>query len=227
MKNTNLIISQVKQHTDSVILFHSASGKDSIAMLHMLYPHFAKVVCVFMYMVKDLSFVEKYIAYAKIAYPNIEFIQVPHYAIGSYIKYGNFGIAPNEKQRKYNLSDIIKFVKVNTGIEWVILGFKKSDGLNRRLMLKTYELDGFSFEYRKAFQLSGWTNKDVLRYIEINRLIEPLKTSNRPSQDVDINDMQFLSWVKTNYPTDLLKIFKAFPESETKLYMYEQGNKAV
>ena len=49
------IIEQIAQKTNKVILFHSMSGKDSIVLLHLLYPHFEQITCVFMYVVKDLE----------------------------------------------------------------------------------------------------------------------------------------------------------------------------
>lgn len=230
----NEIISRVKAQTDSVILFHSATGKDSIALLDMIYPHFSRIVCVYMYMVKGLSYIEKYISWARISYPKIEFVQIPHYALASYVKYGNFGIKQNPNQKLYNLTQVTDLVRFNYGIDWVFYGMKQSDGLNRRLMLKTYELNGLNEKTKKAYPLTSWKNKDVKRYIEINNLIYPLETSKTQSQDTNPNDPCFLFWVKQNYPQDLKRIFEVFPESEVKLYIYERDqairnrdNKAV
>lgn len=221
MKNESEIIAAVT--SDEIILFHSGTGKDSIVLLDMLSKRFSRVVCVFMYMVKGLSFVEKYIQYAERSYSNVEFIQVPHYALGSYIKYGTFGIAANPDQKLYSLSSLVESVRTRLNIEWVCFGFKQSDGLNRRLMLRTYEKEGINIKNKKIYPLSKWKNADCYYYISENNLIQPLKTSNRPSQDVDINDCEFLLWVKNNYPKDLVKIFNTFPESEFKLRAYEQN----
>ena len=58
---TNEILKNLKQLADSVILFHSATGKDSIVLLDLLIKRGFKVQPVFMYMVKGLSFIENYI----------------------------------------------------------------------------------------------------------------------------------------------------------------------
>ena len=50
-----------KRGVEEVILFHSASGKDSIALLDILAPRFKRVVCVFMYIVKDMEHISRYI----------------------------------------------------------------------------------------------------------------------------------------------------------------------
>lgn len=55
MKKAISIIKQVSELTDRVILFHSASGKDSIALLDLIHPYFKEIVCVYMYVVKDLQ----------------------------------------------------------------------------------------------------------------------------------------------------------------------------
>ena len=81
------IIEDVARETDSVILFHSLSGKDSIVLLDLLYPKFKRVLCVYMYVVKDLEHINQYYMWAKRRYPNIEFVQVPHYAYFNYVKY--------------------------------------------------------------------------------------------------------------------------------------------
>ena len=76
----------IAAETDGVILFHSASGKDSIALLDLMASHFREIVCVYMYLVKDLSHINRYLNYAVAKYTNARFVQVPHYGLGSYIR---------------------------------------------------------------------------------------------------------------------------------------------
>ena len=64
MKKAIDIIKTIAERTDRVILFHSASGKDSIALLDLISPYFKEIVCVYMYVVKDLSHINRYINYA-------------------------------------------------------------------------------------------------------------------------------------------------------------------
>ena len=77
------VIRLVSSETDRVILFHSASGKDSIALLNLMAPYFREIVCVYMYLVKDLAHINRYLNYAINKYPNARFVQVPHYGLGS------------------------------------------------------------------------------------------------------------------------------------------------
>ena len=73
MKKAIDIIKAVAKKTDRVILFHSASGKDSIALLDLISPYFKEIVCVYMYVVKDLSHINRYINYACKKYPNMKY----------------------------------------------------------------------------------------------------------------------------------------------------------
>ena len=133
------IIRDIAAETDSIILMHSLSGKDSIALLDLCSPHFRRIVCVYMYVVPDLDHIKPYHAYAASKYPNTEWAQVPHYGLYSWIKYGYMGVEKNPKQRLWKLADIIDKVRERTGVEWCCLGFKQTDSLNSLLMLRSYK----------------------------------------------------------------------------------------
>lgn len=211
------------QKTDSVILFHSGAGKDSIALLHLLSQRFKRVHCVYMYVVKDLHHMNKYIKWAELTYPNCDFVQVPHYALASYIKTGFMGIKKNSKQKLYSLADVTERARINSGIEWAVFGFKQSDSMNRRLMLRTYENNIINSKTKKIYPLSEWKNKDVLKFISINKLIKPIDYGTKAqSQGNSLDDLNFLLWCKKNYPKDLEKIIQTFPETAIKLFENDQ-----
>lgn len=216
-------IKTLSAKVDRVILFHSGAGKDSIALLNMLAPNFKDIVCVFMYFVKDLEHINRYIKWAENKYPNCRFIQTPHYAYYNNKKYGING-SEVVGYSEWNLSKINDKIKEETGIEWSVMGFKKNDSMNRRLMLNTYPDSMTSEKGQKLYPLSDWSNKQVIAYIKKNRLIEPLKygnTGNTRSQGTDVNDISFLLWCRNNYPNDLAKIIAEFPDCERKLFEYD------
>ncbi len=216
------IIKQIAGQTDKVILFHSASGKDSIALLDLLHPYFNEIVCVYMYVVKDLEHINRYISYAQNKYPKARFIQVPHYAVYSYIKTGFMGCAKNPKQKKYSLAELGDIVRERTGIEWICLGFKQSDSMNRRLMLRGYQDEAIIDKSKKFYPLSSYKNSDVLAYIEEQGLIKPEKYGNKgQSSGTDITDIEYLLYLKHNYPADLKKVLSEYPMSERILFEHE------
>lgn len=210
------IISDIAAQTDSIILMHSLSGKDSIAMLDLVYPHFKRVVCVYMYIIPDLAHMAPYHAYAKARYPKAEWVQVPHYGLFSYIKTGFMGMDCNPKQRLWKLADIIDKVREKTGVEWACLGFKQSDSLNRRLMLRSYKdgKESICWAGRKFYPLSTYKNADVLAYIQQNNLKTPESYGGAAqSCGCDITDYYYLKYLETNYPGDLQKIYNTFPRA--------------
>lgn len=215
------IIEQIAQKTNKVILFHSMSGKDSIALLHLLYPHFDQITCVFMYVVKDLEHIAKYMHYINKKYPKARIIQIPHFAVFSYIKTGHLGHKQNEKQRLYNLSDLTDNIREKTNIEWAFFGFKQSDSMNRRVMLRTYQDEAINEKNKKVYPLSIYKNNDIIEYIKAEKLITPEKYGNSQSSGTDINDLNYLLFLRNHFPNDLKKVIAEFPLVERKLYEYD------
>lgn len=218
------IIMDVAKETGEVILFHSLSGKDSIVLLDLLYPHFKRVFCVYMYLVKDLEHINQFYMYAKSKYPNIEFAQVPHYAYFNYIKHGFMGIKKNPSQREYTLAQITEKVRERTGIEWVCCGFKQADSLNRRLMLRSYT-DGkmaISWKTKKFYPLSTYYNRDMMAYINRYNLKRPeTYGGSGTSSGADITSYDYLNYLRLNYPNDLEKIYNIFPATRTIIPSFE------
>lgn len=214
-------IEQIAQKTNKVILFHSMSGKDSIALLHLLYPHFDQITCVFMYVVKDLEHIARYMHYINKKYPKARIIQIPHFAVFSYIKTGHLGHRQNEKQRLYNLSDLTDNIREKTAIEWAFFGFKQSDSMNRRVMLRTYQEQAINEKNKKVYPLSTYKNNDIIEYIKAEKLITPEKYGNSQSSGTDINDLNYLLFLRNHFPNDLKKVIAEFPLVERKLYEYD------
>ena len=211
---------------EEVILFHSASGKDSIALLDILAPRFRRVVCVFMYIVKDMEHISRYINYAKRKYPSCEFVQVPHFAVFSYVKYGYLGHPKNPKQRLYSMADLTDMVRKKYGIEWAFYGFKQSDSLNRRCMLRTYYMEAICEKSKKCYPLSHYKNGDILEYIDRNGLIRPEKYGPKgQSSGQNLSDVDYLLYIRNNYPHDLRKLYDEYPGCERILFEYDYKQK--
>lgn len=204
------VIGTVRAFPDRAILFYSG-GKDSIALLDLMAPVFKEVVCVFMYLVKDLDHINRFLRDARLRYPNVKIAQVPHWTLTHIYRNGTY--CPADSQVKLrNLQDIDAEVKRATGIEWSFYGFKKADSLNRRLMLMGYEMEAISHT-GKAYPLSLWRDREVLAYITENQLAQPVSYGTRKrSNGVGLSLDVFL-WLEKHYPQDLEKIYLKFPES--------------
>lgn len=221
MERTYRTITAVRDRSDSVIVFCSL-GKDSLVTLDLVYPKFERIVCVFMYFVPHLEHIENWVNWVKTRYPKVEFMQVPHWNL-SYILRGGLYCVPNPKVKLIKLADVVKAVRLKTGIDIALLGMKKADGMNRRLMLKGYEEDEY-IHNGVAYPLAEWTQKDVLAYMKQAHLPEPIRYSLKASSGTGFNIDCFL-WLRENFPQDLQKIYKTFPMSERILFEYEHQNK--
>lgn len=220
------IIEEISGQTDEIILMHSLSGKDSIALLDLCYPKFKRILCVYMYLIPNLEHIMVYHAWAKRKYPNIEFVQVPHYGWYSYRKHGFMGMESDPKQRLWKLSDIIDKIREKSGIEWVCLGFKQSDSLNRRLMLRSYKdgRESISWKGKKFYPLSTYKNRDVLDYIQRNNLKNPETYDCKQGQSCgcSVTSYYYLTYLKRHYPKDLEKIYATFPGTRLLIDKYER-----
>lgn len=217
------VIAGIRQKTDTCIVMCSL-GKDSIVTLDMVYPHFDKVICVFMYFVRGLSHIDNWIRWVKKKYPKVEFMEVPHWNL-TYILRGGLYCVPNPKVKLLKLADVIKAIRLKTGAYYTFLGMKKADGMNRNLMLKGYEAQGYEND-GLVYPLASWTQKDVKAYMKMKRLPQPMLYGNKASNGLGFN-VDCFKWMQEHYPQDLQKIYKVFPMSERILWEedYKQDNK--
>lgn len=221
MERTYKSIDAIREKADSAILFCSL-GKDSLVLLDLIYPKFKRIVCVFMYFVKDLDHINKWIGWVKARYPNIEFVQIPHWNL-TYILRGGMYCVPNPKVKLLKLADVVKSMQARYGIHHVFLGMKKADGMNRNLMLKGYE--GNNYENNGlCYPLAEWTQKDILAYMKHHQMPEPVRYSLKASSGVGFN-LDCMLWMEKNYPQDLERIYTVFPMAERILWEHSQKQK--
>ncbi|MDR2287003.1 MAG: phosphoadenosine phosphosulfate reductase family protein [Prevotellaceae bacterium] len=216
------VISSVGQRSDRANLFFSG-GKDSIALLDFMSPFFREIVCVFMYFVKDLEHIDKYLRWAQAKYKNVKIIQVPHWNL-TYILRSGIYCVPNPKIKLLKLRDVDNAIRLQTGIEYSFFGMKKADSMNRRLMLNTYESDNYISNTNRVYPLADMTNREIVSLLKQRKLPEPVRYSKNASGGVGFNLDCYL-FLRKNYPQDLEKILHAFPMSEKILVDYDNKQK--
>ena len=223
LQEAHNVICRVAEKQSSCIVMCSL-GKDSLVTLDLVYPRFERVICVFMYFVKDLDHINGWIRWVKKKYPKVEFMEVPHWNL-TYILRGGLYCVPNPKVKLWNLSKTIEALRLKTNCYYVFLGMKKADGMNRNLMLKGYESNGYENK-GLVYPLASWTQKDVLAYMKHKRLPQPVRYSSKAGGGVGFSKETF-TWLEKHYPQDLQKIYAVFPMSERILFEenYKQDNK--
>ena len=225
MKKAIEIIDKVAKTSERAILFHSASGKDSIALLDLLSKRFKEIICVYMYIVKDLSHINRYINYATNKYPNVTFVQIPHFAVYTYIKNGYMGHECNPDQKLYPMDNLTDVIREKYNIEWAFYGFKMSDSLNRRCMLRNYDMQSINEKTKKCYPLSSYKNSDVLNYIKKENLVRPENYGKQQSSGTSITDINYLLFLRAKYPSDLKKVLSEYPAVERLLFEYDYERK--
>jgi len=220
-------LEKIRQETDSIILFSSLTGKDSILMTHYCSQIFDRVISVYMYIVKDLEHVQKYQNYFSERYSNIEFIQVPHFSLSKLIRTGFYGIKQDRTMKKIQLDDIINQVRAKVKIGWVCLGMKKYDSIHRMFELKEMEDQAINRAAKRVYPLADLNNNQVIDLIRHYNLPQPVSYEKGHSQCVEVNNKHFIGWLYERYPEDLKKVIAQFPACNCKLYEYLESKKAV
>lgn len=219
------ILKAVRKQTDTIILFSSLNGKDSILLTDMCCKVFKKVISVYLYTVKNLAHIEAFKEVHKSKYDNITFIDKPHFALYGYQKSKWMGYQGHEKLKRRTLSQIAQDVKEETGIEWACFGFKRSDGLQRRLMMMELDKKGtpsINLTTKNVYPIETWKNGHVLAYLDRMRLPRPtVYDPKHQSQGVTPGDINFLLWCKKNSPEDYKTVLKEFPEAEAIIFEHE------
>ena len=218
-EHSTQVINTVREKTDRVILLYS-TGKDSLVLLDLLAKKFKEVICVYMYMVKDLEHIDKYLRFAENRYKNVRVVQKPHWRLTHIHSYGVY--CKPQKVKILRLRDIVEIVKIEFGCQYVFIGEKKVDSFHRRGRIAAY--DNCISKVGLVCALAEWKDTHVYKYIERNKLPLPIRYSSRRTNGVRF-DLDVYLFLRENYPNDLKKILEAYPLSEKILFDYDQKNK--
>lgn len=224
--DTMKLIRCIRQQTDTAVLFYSAGGKDGIALLDLLAKNFNRVICYYMWLIPNLDHVRPYITWAEKHYNNVEVRQIRHFQRDYFDAYGFFQEGegnPDIKPRK--IGDIEEAIRQETGIKWAFSGMKGVDGYMKRMRLMMFKKqNGMHFTDKgMVYPLALWTNKEVLKYIEMHNLIKPFVYNPADiSQGFGI-DLTSLLLMRAHYPNDYKRAIREFPFCEKIIFDYDHG----
>ncbi len=218
---TESIIRRIREKTGTAIMFHSANGKDSIALLDMLAKEFGRVICIFMFFVDGLRHIEAYIKWATTHYPNVSFVKIQHPSVALYRKMGLFMESANQDEETVKLGELEQAMMRYFGTQYIFSGMKGVDGFMKRMRLKMWA-PWYISPKGMVYPLALWTNKEVLNYIHRNGLIQPtVYEDGKVSQGIGV-DYHTLTYLKSNFPDDYERILHEFPHAEVAIYDYER-----
>lgn len=194
---------QYREQYDSIIVAYSG-GKDSLCVLDLCCKVWEKVVCYTAYFVPGLECVDKQMRFAKerygvkiLYYPGINLLRC--LANGTYCP-ARFQDLPDD----LGPYDVARQAMIDTGINLVANGERKSDSLERRRRIGTFE--GI------ISPIANWQRWDVFAYAKIHDI--PLPDSD-PRVMTGVNlSMESLIWLHDNHPEDFKKLSVFFPFAE-------------
>lgn len=183
-------------------------GKDATACLDLFRTHAPQSRCVgvFWYMVKGLSFQERYLDYLSRRY-GVEILRLPHFFVSMYRATGAYCLPSSCKI--VTQADMLAYVREVTGLDWIILGEKCCDQPDRLWRIRACK--GWDEKSRKAYPVGFWTHNQVLSYLKRQRVALP--PDYRDGQTTSFGGFvaSELRTIKERYPDDWQKIKDAFP----------------
>jgi phosphoadenosine phosphosulfate reductase len=207
-QNIKTIASQI----DEAILFFSG-GKDSLVTLDLLSKYKIKIIPVFMYYCKGLSFRERYFKIIEKKY-KIKIEQIPHPELSKAIKNKSLMVG-KYKGPRLNLGAAESYLREKYNISWIANGFKKHDTIFRRAQL-SQAVNGIDNRLHYLYPVGEWSEKNVMSYIKKNKL--PLMfTYHYNFRDLDVIYGDNAKFIYNNYPDDFEKLKAVFPLIEAEL----------
>ncbi len=222
-----MILRDVHQRTDKVIVGLSG-GKDSLVTLDLCVREFGaqNVRAFFMYFVKGLDCVESMIRWCEKRY-KISVDYFPHWTLGLAYKYAVYmpHRTGTSEWRDMRLVDVENAARAKTGVEWLAMGHRMTDSIERVAMLKG--IAGLDTPGRRVYPLWRWNEASVIAYLRTHKIPRPprLTILKRSMTGVSFEE-DVLLYIRDKFPADYAKIMKVFPYAEAKLARFEMKKKS-
>lgn len=217
-----MVLRDVHERTDKIIIGLSG-GKDSLVTLDLCVREFGaeNVHAFFMYFVKGLRCVETILRWCERRY-KIEVDYFPHWTLGLAYKYAIYmpHRTGTDQWRDMRQVDVENAARQKTGAEWLAMGHRMTDSIERVAMLKG--IAGLDTVGRRVYPLWRWNEAAVMAYLRQNRIPLPPKLTilKRSMSGVSFEEDTLL-YIREHFPDDYAKIMKVFPYAAAKLARYE------
>lgn len=205
--------------TNSVIVAFSG-GKESIVTLDLCKRYFKNVKAFFMYIVPDLSFQERTLQWYEKKY-QIEIMRIPHMDVCEFFHYGSF--RPGDPTFPIvSITDIYKYVRLQTDVWWIAAGERIDDSIVRRAMMK--KSGSIDVQRGRLYPVSAWKKREIMDYIKFHNLYLSTDSRKLGFSFCSLWGKE-LSMVKQHFPDDYRKIINIYPFAEAGVLRYEQFDK--
>lgn len=200
-------------------------GKDSICVYLELLKHgvFEKIIPYYMYLVPDISFVNKALDYYE-DYFKTHIYRIPHPSLYRWLNNLTYQAPENCKIIEsallpdFDFDDICKYLCEDLNLKGDVFcanGVRACDSPVRRMVLQKHGPVNYN---KKTFMpIWDWNKKDVYKCLTENNIDLPVdyKIFGRSFDGIDY---RFLKPIKENFPEDYKKIKSFFPLVDLEIF---------
>ena len=166
-----------------------------------------------MWLIADLDCMKATLQWPVVKY-GIPVRQYPHNELSDLYRDARFRPHTEKSRglRRIKQADIYNQAREDSGIEWIATGMKQSDGLHRMMTLRNMEMEAIETRSKKVSPLTHWKKAEVLSYIKLNRLMNPVTFGDGKHNSDGINlQAPCLRFLRDNWPEDYAKVLAEFP----------------
>lgn len=178
------LLSLVRQQTNAIGVAVSY-GKDSLAALDLCCRLFARVEAYYLYRVADMDIVAEW-RETVLRRTGVTVRDYPHFDLARC--YRHAVLAPHWKDLevpRVKLTDIEQVFREDANVEWIALGWRATDSLNRAIILK--QCRGWDPNARRVFPLRKWRNSQVYDYLDAAGIKRPPTLGRVEQGGLDFN----------------------------------------
>lgn len=175
----------VRERTD-VIGVAVSYGKDSLATLDLCCRLFPRVEAYYLYRVAGLHIVAQW-REEVFRRHGVVVRDYPHFDLSRC--YRNSVLQPHwraaREAPRIKLTDIEASFRVDANVEWIAMGWRATDSINRAIILKRCR--GFDESSHRVFPLRKWTNAQVYGYLDLANIPHPPTLGRKEQGGLDFN----------------------------------------
>lgn len=204
------LCADAKRHNRVAVAF--SGGKDSLAVLDMACKTFKTVRAFYWFTIPDLECCNVWMRFAKERY-GVDVVQIPHWRRYNAMRRGmwcDVSEALEGGPDKLSMREAFAYSMDVVGCDWCLTGMKDADGLKRRQFFSNIRDGGDPVWTKIAHPLRHWLKRDVIGYLEANKIPIPKSESGSVTSGVGL-DHSSLCWLHDNHPQDFEKLLQWFP----------------
>ena len=203
-------LQEVRDKHDSILVAYS-DGKDSRVVLDLCVNMFPRVEAFHLVIATGLEATEVALDQVKRRY-GISVRQYLHPQVCRYLQDGIY-CDPDQTVQLFSTGEIYALASVEANAEKIAVGFKRTDGANRRNVMKLFKRENV------VYPVLGWTNYDIYAYLKRTGIGAPPAICATGS-GIGLDDRGLL-WLRKTFPNDYRRICEVYPYAEAVYWKFK------